>query len=51
MAVYDRDGRLLGEVGRPAGVGVLEIGRDYMLGIWRNEDDVEFVRIYPLIKR
>ena len=48
--VFDRSGRLLGSVTIPLGVGVLEIGPDYMIGLWYNSDDVEFVRLYSLIK-
>ena len=49
--VIDREGRWLGAVTAPPGVTVLEIGADYMLGVWKNPDDVEFLRVYPLIKR
>ena len=50
FAVYDRTGRLLGNVSPPTGVTILEIGADYMLGVWKNEDDVEFIRRYTLTK-
>ena len=50
FAVYDRGGRLLGEILPPKGVTVLEIGADYMIGLWKNEDDVEFIRVYALTK-
>ena len=49
--VFDRDGRLLGEVPAPPDVEVLEVGSDYLLGVWTNEDDVEFVRLYRLSKQ
>jgi hypothetical protein len=39
--VFDPDGRLLGTVGVPAGLVVLPIGRDRVLGLWRDELDVE----------
>ena len=43
---FDRSGRLLGEVDFPAGIEVLEIGGDYVLGRFRDQDDVESVRVY-----
>jgi 6-bladed beta-propeller len=49
-AVFDRDGRFLGEVVVPAGVTVHEIGDDYVLGVWTDELDVEYVVMYDLIK-
>ena len=35
---------------QPAAKAV-EIGGDYILGIWRDALDVESIRLYPLIKR
>jgi hypothetical protein len=32
----------------PARLQVSDIGSDYVLGIWRNEDDVQFIRRYRL---
>ena len=49
--VYERSGRLLGTIAMPDGVTPLEVGDRYMIGLWRNEDEVEFVRVYDLIKR
>lgn len=46
--VFGADGALLGTVQTPAGLRVLEIGRDHLLGIWRDELDVEHVRLYRL---
>jgi hypothetical protein len=34
----------------PTGLRVTEIGPDYVLGLWRDADDVEHVRMYELIK-
>lgn len=44
--LFDRTGRLLGTVDTPAGLEVLEIGTDYLLGKIRDQDDVEGVRMY-----
>ena len=48
--VFDPSGRMLGDVQFPPGLVVFEVGRDYVLGRWRDETDIEFVRLYPLIK-
>ncbi|HEX2188703.1 MAG TPA: hypothetical protein VHG51_07370 [Longimicrobiaceae bacterium] len=48
--VFDPEGALLGTVETPAGLRVLEIGGDYLLGVWRDELDVEHVRLYRLDK-
>jgi hypothetical protein len=31
-------------------VEILEIGADYVIGLWRHEDDVELICAYSLIK-
>lgn len=48
--VFDRDGRYLGEVTMPAGFTPHEIGDDYVLGVWRDELDVEYVHEYAIEK-
>jgi hypothetical protein len=49
--VFDPEGVWLGSVETPAGVRVTEIGEDYLLGIVRDEFDVEYVRMYRLERR
>ena len=44
------DGRWLGEMRVPDRVAVLEIGDDWLLGVWRDALDVEHVRLYRLSK-
>lgn len=46
--VFSADGPLLGRVELPVGFRIGEIGPDYVLGVWRDELDVEFVRLYTL---
>lgn len=46
--VHDDEGRRLGEVTMPDGFRPLEIGRDYVLGVWKDEWEVEFVQLYDL---
>lgn len=48
--VFDRLGRLLGSVALPPGLQVTRIGPDYVLGIWRDDMDLEHVRMYRLRK-
>ena len=50
-SIVGPDGRWLGDVTTPAGFAVFEIGQDHVLGMYRDEFDVEYVRAYPLMKR
>ena len=55
--VHAPDGTWLGSVSMPpgldraAGAPRLEIGRDYVLGVWRDAQNVEYVRLYGLEKQ
>ena len=40
----------MGTVRTPAELRVLDIGADWLLGVWQDELDVEYVREYGLIK-
>lgn len=48
--VFDPEGRWLGGIAMPVGLEVTEIGEDYILGIWKDDLDVAYVRMYELIK-
>lgn len=48
--VYDPDGRELGPVQLPMNFNISEIGADYVLGVGRDELDVQRVQMYALIK-
>jgi hypothetical protein len=48
--VFDPDGRWLGVVETPAGFRLTDIGSDYVLGTWRDDLDVEHVRMFDLVK-
>jgi hypothetical protein len=48
--VFDPKGVWLGSVEIPAGVRVTEIGNIYLLGVVRDEFDVEYVRMYRLVR-
>ena len=41
---------LLASAHTPAGVRILDIGTDYVLGLWQDENDVEYVRLFRLMK-
>jgi hypothetical protein len=45
------DGRALGTVDLPAKLAVQEIGRHWVLGTMLDDDEVEHVRLYRLVKR
>jgi len=49
-SVFDPEGVWLGEVVTPPRFHVHEIGEDYVLGVYRDDLDVEFVRMHELIK-
>jgi hypothetical protein len=48
--VFSSDGSMLGTVVTPYRFTVHEIGHDYVLGRWRDEEDVEYVQLYELHK-
>jgi hypothetical protein len=49
-SVYNAEGILQGTMGLAPRFQPLDIGSDYMLGLWRDADDVEQVRMYGLLK-
>jgi hypothetical protein len=48
--VFDPTGQWLGAIAMPSGFEPTDIGPDYVLGIWRDVDEIEYVRLYPLLK-
>jgi len=50
-AVVDSAGRLLGRVAMPARLKPSSIGKEAVFGVWRDADEVEHVRGYPIRKR
>ena len=46
--VFDPEGRMLGTVRVPAALRVLEIGDDWLLGVHRDEYDVQQLRLHTL---
>lgn len=49
-AVFDPEGVWLGELQLPARFHPFQVTSDRILGVWRNDDDVPFVRVYQLVK-
>lgn len=47
-SVHDRTGEWLGTLEVPRKLGLLEIGSDYLLGVERDEDGVELVKLYRI---
>lgn len=47
---FDADGRLIAEVEVPADLRLLDIGDQYVVAVWTDELDVEYVRLYRLLK-
>jgi len=47
-SVFDPTGALVARITLPDRFQLLEIGGDYLLGVGRDEMDVEYVQIYPL---
>lgn len=48
--VFAPDGRWLGRVRTPPRFRLLQVGEEFVLGRWLDEDDVEYVRVYGLLK-
>jgi hypothetical protein len=48
--VFDADGRIVGAATMPQDFRVRQIGRDFVVGTWMDELDVEHVRMYELIR-
>lgn len=49
-SVFDTDGRWLGAVETPPGLRILQIGPDFLLGTWKDDLDVQYVRLHSLRK-
>jgi hypothetical protein len=49
-AVIDSTGRFLGRVTMPVDFRVTQIGSDAVYGVWKDADDLERIRAYPLRK-
>lgn len=50
FAIVDSTGQLLGRVILPADFRLTAIGTDRVYGVWKDAEDVEHVRVYPLRK-
>lgn len=50
-AVFDPSGALIARVAMPDRYQPFWVGRDAVAGVWKDPDDVEHVRVYPLARR
>ena len=48
--VFDPEGRMLGTVLMPDRFSPLEIGEDYVLGVWTDDLEVQAIRVYGLTR-
>jgi hypothetical protein len=48
--VFDRDGVFLGAVSHPLRFAPTHTGSDFVLGVWRDENGVQLIRMYRLVK-
>ncbi len=49
-SIHSKAGAGIAVLWVPSNLQLLEAGRDYVLGVWRDELDVEYVRVYSLVK-
>lgn len=49
-SVFDPDGRWLGDVETPAGLRIMDISENAIIGLTRDDLDVEYVHVYELVK-
>jgi hypothetical protein len=50
-SVFDADGRLLGEITVPGRLLLRRIAQDHVVGLWKLENGLSEVRVYPLDRR
>ena len=48
LRAVDKAGKMLGEISLPANVAVREIGRDYVLGAYDDQDDLPHIVLFRL---
>ena len=46
--VFDPDSRWITTLTLPLSLEMSDIGEDYILGVWKDDLDVEYVRMYAL---
>lgn len=48
--IFDPSGNRIAKVAVPKQFRLFQAGRDYVLGVWRDSVDVDYLRVYPLVK-
>ena len=46
--IFDEQGSVIAQAELPTGVRPLDIGSEYILGVWHDEDMVEYIHLYSL---
>jgi hypothetical protein len=49
-AIFNPAGSRIARIDLPTGFRLLQAGRDYVLGVWRDDYDTDFLRIYSIVK-
>ena len=49
-SIHANSGARIAMISLPKGFRLLEAGRDYVLGVWRDQDDVDYIKVYKLVK-
>jgi hypothetical protein len=49
-SIFDEEGAWLGDITLPTGFDLVEVGDDYLLGVWYDADEIPFVQAYDLIR-
>lgn len=49
-SIYANSGARMAVISLPQGFRLLDAGRDYVLGVWRDQDDIDYIRVYQLVK-
>ncbi|MCH8937306.1 MAG: hypothetical protein IIB90_16445, partial [Gemmatimonadetes bacterium] len=48
--VFDSSGTVVARIAIPLGVDITDVGSDYVLAVWKDELDLEYVQLYDLMK-
>jgi hypothetical protein len=51
MLIVSPDGRYMGRVQMPGDLRLLDVGPDWVLGVWRDDLDVEYLRLHRLERK
>jgi hypothetical protein len=49
--VFDGSGRMIANASVPAGLTPTHFGLDFVVGVWKDQTEVETVRVHRLVRR